>query len=94
MVKENQKYRSKQGLRFWAFVCVFLYHAGIINNYGKEFAACAVSLFFMISGFCNMVKCAGMESAFSLKNCFVFSVKKLKSFIRCIFCLKELVSWE
>lgn len=72
-----KKYKAIQGLRFVAFFFVFLQHAGVLGNYSGAFA---VSLFFMISGFCNMINYAKIESKLNLKDCFYFGVKKVEKF--------------
>lgn len=84
-----KKYEAIQGLRFLAFFFVFLQHAGVLGNYSGAFA---VSLFFMISGFCNMINYAKIESKFNLKDCFYFGVKKVGKFYP-LYILFEVISF-
>lgn len=61
-------------LRAIAFFSIFLLHSGVAN-----YAAWGVSIFFVLSGFLLMYKDKGCDDdTLNLKNCFLFSVNRIK----------------
>lgn len=76
------KLNNIQGLRFVAFVLIFINHSYyfISNTKLFDFGARGVEIFFVLSGYLVAYKYANSETSYSLKSSFRYVLKKLKNF--------------
>ena len=73
--RTGKKSESIQALRCIAFFCIFLFHGGLIWG---NFGGFAVSVFIVLSGFLMTISYFDRDISFGIKDCILFSIKKLK----------------
>lgn len=74
-MREKKKLTSLQSLRALAFLGIFLLHAGCVYDW----AVLGVSVFFVMSGFLMVYSYYDKALSISIKDAFLFSIKKIKA---------------